>query len=466
MALPTPLLQGLALTACLPACALPPREIHLAPLVSVHRTAGGGREVEALAGILRWKEDAEGTEAAVRPVFRLFRKGEERGADFLFPLGLDREDPESRLFYFFPLGWWRRQPDSKGHEAIDAGLFPILVGGRTGDGESWWGLFPIYGRYRGFFTYDLFRWILFPLWVETKKEGGWHTHSVLWPLLAWGEHPEGTSFRLWPLFGKVKRKDRSEGFALWPLVHWSREGEEKSSFLLAPILAWARDGARKTRSVLFPFFGWTWNPETGFLVVDAPWPFFRLVRQAKGGRLEAVRLFPLFTSTRSPDIRNRTFLWPIVWLREDKGERYERRSFYVLPFFVGTRTTRADGTKGRLAHLWPLLHAESEGDAREFRTPTLLPFPQLRGVYENFDSLLALYDRRGKGERLSQRLFADLWRAERDEEESRWSIPILAASRRRGDARDWSFLAGLLRFRTGEGGFSLLAPAFPGPGFE
>src|SRR5262245_42110592 len=95
LALPTPFLPGLALTACLPACALPPREVHLAPLFSVHRTAGGGREVEALAGILRWKEDAEGTEIAARPVFRRYRKGEERGGDFLFPLGLDRLDPES-----------------------------------------------------------------------------------------------------------------------------------------------------------------------------------------------------------------------------------------------------------------------------------------------------------------------------------------------------------------------------------
>ncbi|HET6204814.1 MAG TPA: hypothetical protein VFI25_18655 [Planctomycetota bacterium] len=453
--------------AALASCALPPREIHLAPLFSLHRTAGGGREVEALAGILRWKTDDEGTEVAARPVFRRFRKGEERGVDFLFPLGLSRTGPDSDLLYFFPLGWWRRQPDSEGRQALDAGLFPILFGGRTGDGKGWFGLFPIYGSYRGFFTYDEFRWVLFPLWVETRKEGGWRTRNVLWPFFGWGERADGTSLRLWPLLGLVSRGRLRSGFALWPLVHWSREGDSKSSFLVAPLFGKARDGESRSTTVLWPFFGWRSNPRTGFQVVEAPWPLLRLVRRGKGGRLEAERVLPFYASTRTEDVTSRTFLWPLVWVRSERGEGYERSSLYALPFYVGTRLEREGGERERLVHLWPLFHAESAGGASSFRTPALLPLPRLRGLYENVESLVALYDRRARGARLSQRLFADLWREERDESERRWSIPILAACRTRADGdREWSFLAGLLRFRTGARGFSLLAPAFPGPGFE
>src|SRR5687767_10267090 len=39
--------------ACAAGCAGPGRDVHLAPLYSNLSTAGGGREVEALAGVMR-----------------------------------------------------------------------------------------------------------------------------------------------------------------------------------------------------------------------------------------------------------------------------------------------------------------------------------------------------------------------------------------------------------------------------
>ncbi len=69
-----------------------------------------------------------------------------------------------------------------------------------------------------------------------------------------------------------------------------------------------------------------------------------------------------------------------------------------------------------------------------------------------------------------ERSFLGLWRRERGRGEDRRSIAGLWAHRSYSDAggtiRETSLLFGLVRWRVTEaGGFDMLAPAFPGPGW-
>src|SRR5882672_4763177 len=61
-------------TSAVAACALPPDDVHLAPLYSHHRLAGGGGTHEALGGIVEVRHEEatakrpEASEVAVRPL--------------------------------------------------------------------------------------------------------------------------------------------------------------------------------------------------------------------------------------------------------------------------------------------------------------------------------------------------------------------------------------------------------------
>ena len=89
---------------------------------------------------------------------------------------------------------------------------------------------------------------------------------------------------------------------------------------------------------------------------------------------------------------------------------------------------------------------------------------------EHYAWLWELYSRRRNGEEVRARSWLGLWRREKDADEDRRSLSFLWSARdytRAGqEARERSLLLGLLRYRTTDtGGFELLAPSFPGPGW-
>ena len=98
------------------------------------------------------------------------------------------------------------------------------------------------------------------------------------------------------------------------------------------------------------------------------------------------------------------------------------------------------------------------------------PFPDYQFINEHYAWLWELYTQRTDGEQVRSRSWLGLWRREKDTDEDRRTVSALWSARdytRAGRlAHERSFLFGLLRYRTVDGGgFTLLRPAFPGPGW-
>ncbi len=499
--------RRLALALCfgaLPACAIPPSDVHLAPLYSHHRLAAGGYSHEALGGIFEVRREdhartalgptggfGPGTEGlpayevAVRPLFRTRRQGAATETDVLWPLGHFLTDDEETSSRFFPVFWWKRHPNEDGVEEIDwAVLPPFFLGGSGTPENSYFSFFPFYGTLRDFFTYDEIHYVLFPLYGSTRKQpGDRRAWAVLFPITGWGRGDDGASWwRFWPFYGTSSYEghyDRT--FVLWPFWH-TEENQLNSANpsrerLLWPLYGQIDQGALHARSVLWPFFGWEWNVETGYSAWDGPWPLVRFVRNGSGRPYEHTRVLPLYSSYRGTEIDSTVYLWPIIWLRDETSADSEKSSIYVVPFFVRSRALHrrfdpvtASATEHRASTdlIWPLYQGTLEPDGHgrdEVLWP--LPYPKLHGFRENWFPFFSLFSREVAPDgAVSTRFFLDLFRSEVNDRETRWSVPILGGRRSTSDGRvEWSLLLGLLRWESSADGTRLLLPAIPGPGF-
>lgn len=487
--------------AILTACALPPRDIHLAPIYSFHQTAGGGTAHEALGGIIDVRHEAnrsEDTEAAEFALHPLFRHRLERNrdkaipddgllteTDVLWPLGHFRSDTEEGYGRFFPFWWWQRHTNENGESEVDWSVFPLLFAGSGSEKNSYFAFFPFYGKLKDFFTYDEITFILFPIYGSTvKKDGEQRSWGILPPFTGFGSGPDGASWwRAWPFFGHSSypgHYDRS--FVMWPFWHSESNGLDTGSpsreWLFWPFYGEVDQGGAHSRSILWPFFGWNWNDETGYSGYDGPWPFVKSVRNGSGHPFSETRALPFYAHYHSQEIDSTNYLWPIVWIRSENSPGFERDSAYVVPFYYHSKTKkRAGGTasapssevEGSSTLIWPFYRYEKEAGGREHAEALApLPYPKVPGFRENWWPFFSLFsrDERPDGS-VTARALLDLYRYESDDRSTRWSFPVLGgrASYANGDS-EWSLLLGLFRWRNDTHGTQWLLPAIPGPGFS
>jgi hypothetical protein len=475
--------------AALPACAIPPNEVHFAPLYSYHSLGSGGYTNEMVGGLLEYRHDEPkgelaSTTFAIHPIFWTRSNAEESATDVLWPLGRFRFDGEEGTERFFPIWWWKRRGDIDGNTEVDWSVFPILYGGSGSPGNSYFAVFPLGGVLRDFLTYDEIWFVLFPLYVQSTKNPGNHvSRSILFPIFGWGTGDDQWSWwRVWPIYGTatyVGFYDRK--FALWPI--WNSEANyldtasPSSEWSIWPIYGQIEQGAQHSRSILWPLFAWEWNDETSYWTVVAPWPLVRIQRNGSGRPYNYTRFIPLYSHYDGEEIDSQVFLWPIFWNRSEAVPDFERDSFFFAPFYYHSRTRRLVDSKpareqewklGGTSMLWPLVRDREETDGRrELDTLWPIPWPFVEGFRENWLPIFSIFTHEADGRGAhSNRAFLDLFRNEANETESRWSLPILGGHRSLADGRgEWSLLLGLLRWSSGPDGSKLLMPAIPGPGF-
>jgi len=170
--------------------------------------------------------------------------------------------------------------------------------------------------------------------------------------------------------------------------------------------------------------------------------------------------------------------WPLVnWRHEDYDDgtkdtfkafplwrSYERERTFVTPESTGPLGTE------RYRKAWPFGRVRTAPGQSDVHVIDLNPFPDYEFVDEHYAWLWELYTRRRNGDEVRSRSWLGLWRREKDADEDRRSLSFLWSARdytRAGQrARERSLLFGLLRYRsTDAGGFELLRPSFPGPGW-
>jgi hypothetical protein len=482
-------------SACCAGCAAPGSHVDVGPLGARFERAGGGTELELLGGI--WfsrapeEADAAGGEElwALRPLVSRRTTQEAARTRFLAPLGSALQTSEGTTSYLLPLYYYRSHEDELGARHRDLLTLLGILWSQSEDPEpgahkrellAW---FPFAGRARNFLTFDEIDFFLFPLYLRTLREGrrNWH---FLFPIFNRSSGGGGSGWHVWPLYGEnalAGRYDRR--FLLWPVFHWHRndldlpEELQQEKLAALPFFGTTSVGSYRSWTVLWPFFGWAHDRERGFWALDCPWPLVRLQRGGQNPPAEErTRVWPFYSHYRSAGLEATSYAWPIFQRRsEDYGE-VRRESTYLVPFWQHWERTdaRATGAAGATplveswTKLWPLYQESDVGGARRTAFPALSPLWRLEEVEFHYSWLWELYAREEDPDgAVHERGWLGLWRRERDQREVRTALGPLWA--RRGDPggsySEHSLLFGLLRWRHDGEGWSLLAPAFPGPGW-
>lgn len=518
-------------------CAAIDGDVHLAPLYTRLATADRAVESEALGGFFyeRWEladpgvqgpapddleprlNPASGDEAdperyappaqlvarALRPLWGWRRLGPDRTrTDFIVPLGYFSRRGDQSFSTFLPLYYyrsapanWHLQPDDptyaelEGKREFDLFALPGLFWSRNERGGNKLGLFPIYGSFKKFLTYDKVNFVLFPLWIEVQRDGE-ILQNVMFPFFGWTSHGDRTYWRVWPLFGvKIDPGQFKRWFFLWPI--FSRQIERLDSpesqrihrWWAWPLFGRTAQGSYRAYSVAWPFFGWAYDPrgaesavedEAGgaFWALDAPWPLIRL--QGGGKRpnaKERLRLWPIASYFKGNELETWTWLWPIIQRRRETGPDYRRASFYIMPFWQDWDMLREDGRVESWRRLWPLARYERRDQLKRWAFFSFDPLQRSSVIDFFYGWLWELYAVEREGRRSKHRAWLGLYRRERHGNELRESLPILWGRREVetpvGTVHETSLLFGLLRWRTGpaEADPGLMRPAFPGPGW-
>ncbi|MEM6569439.1 MAG: hypothetical protein AAF957_13570 [Planctomycetota bacterium] len=483
-------LAALAVAACLAAsCAGAGSERVLSPLFSSHSAAGGVLEIEALGGsVVTRREPETGRREywAVRPlVSNRYRENGDRYTWVLPPLGFSKlnEVEGRRLTQIIPFVRYASQIKESGFRQWTLMVFPLLWLGKYEDGRVQKAFFPFFGRLEKFLSLDRGTFVLFPLWLRTERYGRTNDH-FLWPFFTWGRGTGGKAWRVWPIAGNISWDGRyNRWFFLWPFFHWQRndiqygQDQTQGSWLVWPLVGKSRRGPATAYTALWPFFGHTKDPNTGFWAWDGPFP---LVRFQGGDENRAVRkrVWPFYSYFNGDGYESRWIIWPIYnRSREtyDDGTRkgtllfpiwrsYTRQREYVTPASAGPLGTE------RYRKLWPVGKIRVGPGIQDLHVIDLNPFPDYQFIDEHYAWLWELYTRHANGQEVRSRSWLGLWRREKDADEDRRTLSVLWSARdytRAGRrAHERSLLLGLIRYRTVEGGgFTLLRPAIPGPGW-
>ncbi len=473
----------LSLLPWLTACASSGSDIHLAPLYSRQSTAGGGVRSELLFGALLRDQpdlDSEAVLHAVRPLVSWQSDAEGTHlSHFLVPLGRNYKDEDQSSSIFYPFYFWRSEDWDAGGESWE---FLSLLGtyaGRDRYGDLDFAWFPFGGEVERFLTYDRIRFVLFPLYASAERNGRSSKH-FLYPVLGWTTGNGESSFRLWPLYGRSRIEDNYDRrFYLWPFFHYHRNKvqlgpeREETKWMFWPIFGKTKRESYRSWTWLWPFFGFARDKERDFWALDFPWPLVRI--QSGGTRPRAeerVRVWPFYSHFKNQSLTATTVLWPVFHWREEDSEDYRRDSFHVVPFWRSSVATEKK-TEKRLERrlLWPLFRWENDAGVRSFHTLELNPFNPHKAWDLHYGWLYQLWACKDDGNEIQrERSWGGLWRREADEFEDRrsftglWSKRTLMKSGLRVD--ETSLLFGLIRWRHAHGvGREWLRPAFPGPGW-
>lgn len=460
-------------------CAAPNSELNLAPLFSRH-TLPGWQQAEVLGGAVRYEREPGASTWAVSPF--LWRRKYDDGrieADFLFALGRYFHDPARpvSMFRVFPFGWYRTEVRADGVEDNDWSILFWLVGGGTSDdGEDYFWFFPFGGRGEDLLTYDEFSFVLWPLWIENKKDGRTSQH-FLWPIFGRQQGTE-TGWRVFPLYGtsEVPGKYR-RSFVLWPFGHFAEDALDQENprhaWLVVLIGGHQKQGDYEAFAIAWPFIRWSRQPSKGY----HSWSIWPLVKFQEGGELEGdvQRVAPFWIHYRDPNTEFKSVLWPIFWWRRDQlTDDGEREAWYALPFYFHSASAWADGGQASETRLWPL---GSKSSARDGATQIRILDPGIPTVLDpdvlsrNFGFLYEVWAQREQPAPAplteDRRAWLGLYRSTAGSGHRRSSLAGLGGRWTEPDGTTHtSLLFGLLRWRSapdGSGGWE--APAFPGPGW-
>jgi len=326
--------------------------------------------------------------------------------------------------------------NQEGNGVRKSTLFPIYFRQRSPDTNlNYTALVPFYGHLKNRLFRDEIKFILFPLYSETRKKDV-VTDNYLFPIFDRRRGEGLTGWEVWPLVGDVRKSTtfRTNSthevetvggydhlFALWPFYFKDRAGlgttNPAASLTVLPFYSQTRSRARDETSYGFPIgFNAIDDREQGYVEHDFFWPLFV---QAHGSKTVS-RYFPFYSRASHNGMESIFYgflLYKFNRLQAYPLDRRRTRILYFLYSDTVERNTQSHEFKRRV-DFWPFYtyDRELDGNRRTQVLAVLEPlFPNNRTIAREYSPLWALWraEMNGRTGATSQSLLWNLYRREK-----------------------------------------------------
>ena len=372
-----------------------------------------------------------GTAEGFRPIYIRVTGGGSIRTDILYPLFFFRRYPGAYKWSILQLingeGLDNSVARAGGPTDRHFDIWPFYFSHYTQDPiDTYHALLPIYGRVKYRLGYSKLQWVLFPLYVETRKR---HTTTNYYPYpIIRNIHGDENGFAVWPLFNVSTGPEHTHRYSfLWPLI-WNNEllpdtdepetAEHHHEEGFLPFYTKTTKQGSVDENFAWPFVGFTDRvTPTRYSETRYFWPFFV---QGRGDRHDVNRWGPFYTHSNIKGTDNRWVGWPLWHVLKFTDEDTAQRKTQLLYFFYWeldeSSVSRPELPHAYKRHLWPLFSDWSNGaGSRQFQFPSVLEvfFPANPDIREVWGPLLTLYryDHRPTGETRGELLWnAITWR--------------------------------------------------------
>ncbi|CAD7773463.1 MAG: hypothetical protein KCCBMMGE_00185 [Candidatus Methanoperedenaceae archaeon GB37] len=169
-------------------------EISQSPLLNYY-VSEETKSIEAVGPFFSYQKGPEFKTFAFRPLFSYEKTPQGLSWDILYPLIRYRRDNWGKRFQLLPLINQEERHQGESYKEY----FPVFWG-KTKTGEKYGGIFPIYGKYKQRFDRDEIKFVLWPLYIASKK-ADLHTYHFLWPLFTYHQGEKRKAFKFFPVYG-------------------------------------------------------------------------------------------------------------------------------------------------------------------------------------------------------------------------------------------------------------------------
>ena len=372
--------------------------------------------------------DADWTEAEfMYPLFTWRRFGTEYRVQLMqflsFSGGGTQEGADTRLFTLFPIYFQRRSDD------------PAL---------SYTAVVPIYGHLENRLFHDDIKFVLFPLYSQTRKQEV-VTDNYLYPFFHLRSGGNVTGWQFWPLAGAEQKKPaaatnsigevETEGgydrfFAAWPFFYKDLSGlgttnrEDRLEVLL--FYSRLRSPLRDESCYGWPFGYWrTDDRGMKYRERDFLWPFVVVAR----GEKNVTRVFPFFSRGAANGLEDDYYFWPLYKYLRTESTGFEREHSRIA-FFLYSDLREKNRETGEQLHrvdFWPFFSFSRDMEQKErLQTLSVLEpfFPNNRSIARNYSRLWSFWrtEKDGKSGAASQSLLWNLYRHESGPGSKKYSL--------------------------------------------
>lgn len=418
------------------------------PLYSDFRlTLDSGRRQEVLGPLFYSQQSDSQRQWDLAPLFCYTRTPEVdwTETDFLYPLFTSRRFGSEYRAQFFQLLSFSGGKTQPGPDVDLFTIFPLYFQSRSTDPDlNYTALAPFYGHLRNRLFRDDTKFVLFPIYSETRKKDV-VTDNYLYPFFhrRHGDHLAGWQF--WPVLGAEHKTPTfltnsfdevqtvggyDRFFAAWPFFLKDHSGlgttNPASRLVLVPFYSRLRSPLRDESSYGWPFGYWRIDDrEKKYREQDFLWPLF--VR-ARGEKTET-RVFPFYSHAAGSGLESDFYLWPLYKFNRLQSGSLERERTRILFFLYSDirETIDTSGETMRRVDFWPFFTWRRDMDQKErLQVMALLEpfFPNNRSLTRDYSQLWSFWraEKNGRTGAASQSLLWNLYRRESGPQSKKLSL--------------------------------------------